>query len=372
MPLDHYRPLGRSGLIVSPLALGTMTFGTGGWGADEAGSRAIYDAYMGAGGNFVDTADVYASGGGEEMVGGFIADAKARDRIVLATKSGFPFERGHPHVGGNGAKHVRAALEGSLRRLGTDHIDLYWAHVWDQVTPAEELLGTMVDLVRAGHIRYYGLSNVPAWYATKMATLAAVHGVPGPIALQFEYSLAERGIEYEHAAVAREFGMGLVPWSPLAGGLLSGKYRREDAGGKDPNEPGLPSASAADTPPTEGGRLNGANPFGDTKFTDRNWDILDALRAVAEEVGASPAQVALAWVAGRPGVDSTLIGASRPEQVADNIAALDTALSPEQRERLDEASAPAPIAPFSLAGPFIQKLVFGGTDVRTRPVAPIA
>ncbi|WP_375402529.1 aldo/keto reductase [uncultured Sphingomonas sp.] len=366
MTLDRYRPLGRSGLIVSPLALGTMTFGTGGWGSDEAASRAIYDAYVGAGGNFIDTADVYASGGGEEMVGGFIADAKARDRIVLATKSGFPFERGHPHVGGNGAKHVRAAVEGSLRRLGTDHIDLYWVHVWDQVTPAEELLDTMVNLVRAGHIRYFGLSNVPAWYATKMATLAAAHGRPGPIALQFEYSLAERGIEYEHAAVAREFGMGLVPWSPLAGGFLSGKYRREDARDGEANAPGLPSAATGDTPPTEGGRLNGANPFGDTKFTDRNWDILDVLHAVADEIGAPPAQVALAWVAGRPGVDSTLIGASRPDQVAGNIAALDVALSPDQRDRLDTASAPPMIAPFSLASPFIRKLVFGGTDVATR------
>jgi aryl-alcohol dehydrogenase-like predicted oxidoreductase len=366
MPLDHYRPLGHSGLIVSPLALGTMTFGTGGWGADKAASRAIWDAYLDLGGNFIDTADVYASGGGEQMVGGFIADSGSRDRVVLATKSGFPFERGHPHVGGNGAKHVRAAIEGSLRRLGTDHIDLYWAHVWDQVTPAEELLRTMTDLVRAGHIRYYGLSNVPAWYATKLATLAAVHGQPGPVALQFEYSLAERGIEYEHAAVAREFGMGLVPWSPLAGGFLSGKYRREDAAEKEPSTPGLPSASAADTPPTEGGRLNGANPFGDTKFTDRNWDILDVLRKVADEVGSSPAQVALAWVAGRPGVDSTLIGASRPDQVASNVAALDVQLSPDQRARLDEASAPPSVAPFNLASPFIRKLVFGGTEVATR------
>ncbi|WP_375429524.1 aldo/keto reductase [uncultured Sphingomonas sp.] len=365
MTLTSYRPLGRSGLIVSPLALGTMTFGTGGWGADKDTSRSIYDAYVDAGGNFVDTADVYASGGGEEMVGGFIADAGSRDRIVLATKSGFPFERGHPHVGGNGAKHVRAAIESSLRRLRTDHIDLYWVHVWDQVTPAEELLGTMVDLVQAGHLRYYGLSNVPAWYATKMATLAAAHGRSGPIALQFEYSLAERGIEYEHAAVAREFGMGLVPWSPLAGGFLSGKYRREEVGATGSNAPGLPSA-AADTPQAEGGRLNGANPFGDTKFTDRNWTILDALRSVAAEVGASPAQVALAWVAGRPGVDSTLIGASRPPQVADNIAALDLALSTDQRDLLDAASAPPAIAPFALASPFIRKLVFGGTDVSAR------
>ncbi|MBD0272551.1 MAG: aldo/keto reductase [Acetobacteraceae bacterium] len=360
MDLTSYRPLGRSGLVVSPLALGTMTFGTDRWGADEKAARAIWDAYVGAGGNFVDTADVYAGGASEEMVGRFVAGA--RDRIVVATKAGFPSRQGHPHVGGNGAKHVRSALDASLRRLGTDHVDLYWIHVWDQVTPAEEALGTLADLVRAGKIRHYGLSNVPAWYAATVAALARAHGLPAPVALQFEYSLAERGIEYEHLAAAREFGLGMVPWSPLAGGFLTGKYRREKTGEAGRRGPEPPSGTAG---PGGGGkgRLAGANPFGDSKFTARNWTTLDVLRAVADEVGASPAQVALAWVAGRPGVASTLIGASRPAQISHNVKALDVALSDGQRARLDAASEPPAVSPFSLFSPAVRRMVFGGCDV---------
>lgn len=353
MNLTHYRTLGRSGLAVSPLALGTMTFGTQRWGTDRAGSEAVFDDYVAAGGNFVDTADVYAGGGSEEMLGRCIAERGLRDRIVLATKAGFPSETGYPHAGGNGAKHVRAALEGSLKRLGTDHVDLFWLHVWDQVTPAEEALGTLVDLVRAGKIRYFGLSNVPAWYAAKMATLATAHGTPGPIALQFQYSLVERTIEQEHLPAAREFGMGMVPWSPLAGGFLTGKYRRENTAA---------TAGGSATPDVGDGRLSGGNPFGDTKFTERNWAILDVVRAVAEELGTSPARVALAWVAARRGVASVLIGASRPEQVTDNIAALDVAPTTAQLARLDAVSAPEPYL-FGLFTPPLRRMVFGGQDV---------
>ena len=182
MPLSDYRTLGRSGLVVSPLALGTMTFGTARWGSGEDASRAVFDAYVEAGGNFVDTADVYSGGRSEEMVGAFIADRSLRDRIVVATKAGFATGPG-PSGGGNGAKHLHAALEGSLRRLKTDYVDLFWLHVWDGVTPAEELLETMTSLVRSGRIRYWGLSNTPAWYVAQLATLAAVRGQPGPIAL---------------------------------------------------------------------------------------------------------------------------------------------------------------------------------------------
>ena len=194
MSLLNYRTLGRSGLAVSPLALGTMTFGTARWGSGEDDSRAIFNAYVDAGGNLVDTADVYVTGQGEEMLGRFIAERALRDSIVLATKSGFAAGAG-PHAGGNGAKHIHSALEGSLKRLRTDYIDLYWVHVWDGVTPAEELLETMTALVRAGKIRYWGLSNSPAWYVSKLATLAAVRGLPGPIAMQYFYSLTNRDIE---------------------------------------------------------------------------------------------------------------------------------------------------------------------------------
>ena len=227
MDLTHYRTLGRSGLAVSPLCLGTMTFGTKGWGADEDASAGIFDDYVEAGGNFVDTADVYSGGESERLVGRFIAERGLADRIVVATKSGFG-TGDHPHSGGNGAKHVRHAVEGSLSRLGLERIDLYWSHVWDRVTPAEEMLATMGDLKRAGKIAHWAMSNVPAWYAAKIATLAAGGHGPAPIALQFEYSLVERGIENEHVRMAQEFGMGIVPWSPLGGGLLTGKYRRDD------------------------------------------------------------------------------------------------------------------------------------------------
>ena len=354
MSLTDYRTLGRSGLVVSPMALGTMTFGTPGWGTDAAGSRAIFDAYRARGGNFVDTADIYSGGASEELVGRFIAETGTRDEMVLATKFAFngsasPLSasrgtRGNPNAGGAGAKNIHRALEGSLRRLGTDHVDLYWMHIWDGVTPVEEIVQTLGDLVRAGKIRYFALSDMPAWLAMKAATLAAERRVPGPIAMQVEYSLVARDVEREHVPAAREAGMGVVPWSPLAGGFLTGKYRRGDTAGT--------------------GRLSGANPFGDSKFADRNWTILEVLRAVAAEHGRSPAQVALAWTRARPGVGAVVIGASRPAQLDDNLAALDVALTDAQTRRLDEASAPAPGFSDSLAAPGIRRMVFGGHDVR--------
>ena len=367
MSLTDYRTLGRSGLAVSPFALGTMTFGTARWGMDEQGSRAVLDAYVEAGGNFIDTADVYASGEGETMIGRFIADRGLRDRLVLATKSGFATGQG-PHAGGNGTKHVHAALEGSLRRLGTDAIDLYWLHVWDGVTPAEELLETMASLVRAGKIRYWGLSNTPAWYAAKLATLAHVRGLPGPIAMQYFYSLVNREVEDEHSPLAAEFGMGMVPWSPLAYGLLTGKYDRAVVEATPSRGAGLPkdAAKAGEQRPADDKRLDGANPFGDSLFTPRNWDIVEAIRRVADEVGQSLARVALAWVVGRPGVASTLMGVSRAAQVADNVAALDLALSAEHVAVLDAASAPAePRLIYGLSRlPLRQHVVFGGSSVR--------
>ena len=320
MSLANYRTLGRSGLAVSPLALGTMTFGTARWGSGESDSRAVFNAYIDAGGNLVDTADVYSSGRGEEMVGKFMAERALRDSVVLATKSGFA-AGASPHAGGNGAKHIHAALEGSLKRLGTDYIDLYWVHVWDSVTPAEELLETMTALVRAGKIRYWGISNTPAWYVAKVATLAAVRGRPGPIAMQYFYSLTNRDVEDEHMPVAGEFGLGMLPWSPLSFGLLSGKYDRASVEAAAPRAAGLPrdAAAASEQRPDGDKRLDGANPFGDSLFTERNWKIVETLKSVAKEAGQTPARIALAWVTQRPGVTSTLMGVSRVEQVTDNI-----------------------------------------------------
>jgi len=366
MPLTRFRTLGRSGLVVSPLALGTMTFGTARWGMDEAGSAAVFNAYVDAGGNFVDTADVYAGGRSEEMLGGFMADRQLRDQIVVATKAGFAAGKG-VHAGGNGAKHLHAALEGSLRRLRTDYVDLFWVHVWDSVTPAEELLETATSLARTGKIRYWGMSNAPAWYVAKLATLAEVRGVSGPIALQYFYSLVNRDIEDEHMPLAEEFGMGVVPWSPLAYGLLTGKYDRAIVEAAAPRAGGLPrdAASGNNKRPVDDKRLDGANPFGDSLFTERNWKIVDELKRVAKEAKQSPARIALAWVCGRQGITSTLMGISRVEQVTDNVSALDIVLSEEHRAALDAVSASAdPRMLYSLFTPAVRRqVVFGGSSV---------
>ncbi|MGI4739075.1 MAG: aldo/keto reductase [Janthinobacterium lividum] len=346
MSLTNFRTLGRSGLVVSPLALGTMTFGTARWGSADDVSAAIFNGYVEAGGNFVDTADVYAGGRSEELVGQYVADRRLRDQLVLATKFGFNARPGNPHAGGNGRKHIYQALEGSLRRLQTDYVDLYWLHVWDMVTPVEEVLQTLGDLVRAGKIRYFGFSDMPAWYATKAATLAQAHGVPGPVAMQLAYSLVERSIEREYVPAARECGLGITPWSPLAAGFLAGKYQQEGVGA------------------TGEGRLSGPNPFGNTLFTDRNWRILDALRAVATQAGRPLAQVALAWAAAQPGMSSLIIGASKMEQLADNLASLDVQLSRTQLRTLDEASALEPAFPYPIFTPAGNKGVFGGATVQ--------
>ncbi len=343
MNLTDYRTLGRSGLVVSPLALGTMTFGTQRWGSPDDVSAAVFDTYIDAGGNLIDTADVYAGGRSEELVGNYLAARKLRDRVVLATKFGFNAERGNPNASGNGRKNIYRALHGSLRRLQTDYVDFYWLHVWDMVTPVEEVLQTLGDLVRAGHIRYFGFSDMPAWYTTKAATLAQIHNVPGPVAMQLEYSLVARGLEAEHAPAAHDGGLAIVPWSPLAGGFLTGKYEREGAG------------------TTGGGRLSGSNPFGDTKFTDRNWRVLDVLKEVAAEQNRSPAQVALAWALAQPSVGSLLIGASKLNQLHENLASLEVSLTPEQLERLDEASAPETPNFFNER---LKRIVFGGATVQ--------
>ncbi len=367
MNLDTYRPLGRSGLLVSPLALGTMTFGTPRWGLDESGSRAVFDSYTDLGGNFIDTADVYAGGRSEEMVGSFVAAQSSRDQLVIATKSGFATGRGY-HAGGNGARHILASVEGSLRRLRTDFIDLYWVHVWDGITPPEELLRTMTALVAAGKIRYWGISNTPAWYVAELATLARIHGDPAPIGLQYFYSLVERGVEAEHLPLARSAGMGLVPWSPLAYGLLTGKYDRAtvEAGpnraGGVPNQAGQEDAAR----PANDKRLDGDNPFGDTLFTERNWQILDELKRVAAEIDETPARVALSWVVGQPSVTSTLMGVSRAEQVTDNVAALGLTLSSDHRAALDAVSGGNLSFLYGLFAPAMRnQVVFVGGDIRS-------
>lgn len=367
MNLRTYRPLGQSGLLVSPLSLGTMTFGTPRWGIDAQGSRAVMEKYVALGGNFIDTADVYAGGQSEEIVGAFIAERGLRDEMVLATKSGFSNGRGLL-AGGNGAKHVNASINASLKRLRTDFIDLYWIHVWDGITPADELLQTMADLIRAGKVRYWGISNTPAWYAARLATLASVRGLPAPVGLQYFYSLADRSVESEHLPLAQAFGMGFMPWSPLAYGLLTGKYDRAAVEAAGSRENGVPNAGGREEQQRsdQDKRLDGDNPFGDMLFTDRNWRIADEVKRIAAEAGQTPARVALAWVIGRPGVTSTLMGVSRPGQVTENADALGFTLSEEHRATLDSVSAAGESMLYSLSRPPARNhVVFGGADVRS-------
>lgn len=356
MPLDRYCTLGRSGLRISPLALGTMTFGEAwGWGADEATARAMFDRYLDAGGNFIDTADLYTDGASERLLGRFVEAAGARDRVVLASKFGYCAQPGNPNAGGNGRKHILRAVEGSLRRLRTDYIDLYLLHTWDRITPAEEVLGTLDDLVRAGKIRYAGLSDVPAWYAAHMQTLARAHGMHTLVNLQLQYSLVERHVEHEFTALAQELGMGISAWSPLGMGLLSGKYR--------------PAASQADA--VGEGRLQAVKGSGLERLMDlltpRNWSIVEAVEQVARETGLSMTQVAIQWVARRPAVGSVVLGARTLAQFEDNLGALETPLPAPLLAQLDAASAPATPFPYNFFAPAHQAGIHGGVEVADKP-----
>jgi aryl-alcohol dehydrogenase-like predicted oxidoreductase len=354
MTLSDYTTLGRSGLRVSPLCLGTMTFGTEwGFGVEEKASKEIFDHYIGAGGNFVDTADGYTAGHSEEMVGKFVADAKLRDRVVIATKFTFNAQAGNPNAGGNGRKNVYRALEGSLRRLKTDYVDLYYLHAWDRVTPVEEVVNTLSDLIRAGKIRYYAFSDTPAWYAARAQTLAEKEGKERLVALQLEYSLIERDIEREHVPVSQELGIGICPWAPLAAGFLSGKYRRE---GNDWQGEGR----------FDQFRKSGSPML--RKFTERHWNILNAVLDVAKKLGKTPAQIALNWAATRPGITSAIIGATKLAQVEDNLGSIEFAIPAELRKILDDTSAIEPGTPYGFFQSMIQSWISGGTALR--PWAP--
>jgi aryl-alcohol dehydrogenase-like predicted oxidoreductase len=351
MKLNDYVTLGRSGLRVSPLCLGTMTFGTEwGWGAEEEASRAMFNRYLEKGGNFVDTADGYTNGKSEQLVGKFLQETRSRDKVVLATKFTFNGQAGNPNANGNGRKNIYRALEGSLRRLQTDYIDLYWMHAWDTITPVEEVIASLDTLVQAGKIRYYGFSDIPAWYLARAYTLAEQRGREKIVALQLEYSLVERNIEREHIPAAQEMGLGVCPWSPLANGLLAGKYKREDQSG-----------------PADG-RLEILRKSGGTlfeRFTERNWKIVDALLDVSKQIGRPPAEVALNWVATQPGVTSTILGTTKVVQLDSNLSSLDFAIPAELRARLDEASQIDPAAhPYVFFGPKLQARLRGDLSIR--------
>ncbi len=342
MSLDAYISLGRSGLRVSPFCLGTMTFGEDwGWGSSPADAEAIMSEYVGRGGNFIDTANVYTNGHSEKIIGNYLlARAGLRDRIVLATKFFGNLDIGNPNGGGAGRKAIVRQCEESLRRLQTDYIDLYWLHNWDRATPIEETLRAMDDLVTSGKVRYLGLSDLPAWKAAQAQTIAHFRDYAPVIALQVEYSLLARTVEGELIPMAQELGLGVMPWGPLRGGKLSGKYTRANAGSQKSD------------------RTGSASGLGESEYT-----ILDVVNEVAAEVGASTAAVALAWVHSRPGVASTLIGARRLDQLKANLDVIDVSLSGEQIARLDAVSRPALNFPADNNRDLAPDLAFAGATV---------
>ena len=335
LTLGSYHTLGRSGLRVARLALGTMTFGQPEWGCDAATAGEILDAYVAAGGNFVDTADIYAGGASEEIVGAAVAERGIRDQLVLSTKFTLAARPGDPNAAGNGRKSMLRALEGSLRRLGTDYVDLYLLHAWDGMTPVDEVMRGLDDLVTAGKVRYVGFSDVPAWYASRGQTLADWRGFEPLCALQLEYSLLERGIELEFPALCQQLGMSLMTWGPLANGLLSGKYA-ETARSSDKEN--LPDGRIKATAARASARTD--------KRSDRTWGIVAVLDEVAREVGCTSAQAAISWVANRPAVGSVVLGARTLEQLRSTVQSLDVTLPAEQRARLDDASTPPRVVPY--------------------------
>ncbi|MFA1624016.1 aldo/keto reductase [Rhizobium mongolense] len=320
-----YRKLGQSGTIVSAYCLGTMTFGAE---ADEAASYKLLDDYFAWGGNFIDTADVYSAGKSEEIIGRWLKTRPTEAKqAVIATKGRFPMGPG-PNDIGLSRRHLNQALNDSLRRLDIEHIDLYQMHAWDALTPIEETLRFLDDAVSAGKIGYYGFSNYVAWHIAKASETAKARGYTRPVTLQPQYNLLMRDIELEIVAACQDAGLGLLPWSPLGGGWLTGKYKRDQ----------MPTgATRLGENPTRGGEA-----FEARNAQERTWAVIGVVEEIARARGVSMAQVALAWTAARPAVTSVILGARNPEQLADNLNAASFALSLEETTRLNEVSAPTP------------------------------
>lgn len=339
-----YLALGRSGLRVSELCLGTMTFGEEmGLGAPRAECQAVFDAFLGAGGNFIDTANVYNRGTSESMLGDFVASE--REHLVLATKYGLSTRGDDPNAAGSQRKNLVQALEASLRRLRTPYVDLYWLHGWDARTPPAELMRALDDQVRAGKILHIGISNAPAWAIASANTIALERGWTPFTAMQLHYNLVERGIEADFLALAEAQDMAITPWSPLASGLLSGKFSSGAA----------PAASA-------GARLS--QPARAARVLDeRNRCAADGLVRMAAEMDCRPAQLALAWLRQRhpSPVVVPIIGARNRGQLAENLGCLELRLDAAQLARLDGLAPPPPGYPQSLLdSDFFQQLMYGG------------
>ncbi len=330
-----YRPLGRTGCAVSNLTLGTMTFGKE---TDEPGAHEQLDAFAEAGGNLVDTADVYNAGVSEEIIGRWLADrpADVRDATVIATKGRFPTGDGVNDIGLS-RRHLQRALDASLRRLGVDCVDLYQVHAWDPLTPVEETLGFFDDAVRAGKVRYAGLSNYAGWQVQKAVDVAEHRHLPRPVTLQPQYNLLAREIEWEIVPACLENGLGLLPWSPLGGGWLTGKYTRDQRPegatrlGEDP--------------------ARGVEAYDKRSASERTWAVVDAVQAAAESSGVPMSSVALSWLHDRPGVSSVILGARTTEQLTANLSAAGLHLDEATTAALDAASDPSPADyPYGPAG----------------------
>lgn len=321
-----YTILGRSGLRVAKIALGTMTFGTGvAWSRSEAESRAIFDVYRDAGGNFIDTANMYMAGESERIVGRLVASD--RDRFVIASKYANAVPGGgDPNAAGMHRKSLTQSLDASLKRLGVDYLDLYFVHWWDFTTPVDEVHRALDDAVRAGKILHFGLSDVPAWAVSRMQTLSDIRGLSPVAAMQLEYSLVQRSIEREHLPMAKVYDIGVTAWSPLAGGILTGKY-------------------------TQGTKATGSTRLDSMQLqplNERNRRIAHSLDAIANRMDATPSQVALAWIMSRGVIP--IVGATKPQQMLDNLAAINLTLDKQTIEELDEASKIDLGHPYSMVG----------------------
>ncbi len=335
-----YRIFGRSGLRVSELCLGTMTFGEEtGFGAPREESRKMYDTFLEAGGNFIDTANMYSRGTSERMLGEFISSD--RERIVLATKYSNNMVANDPNAGGNHRKNMVQALEGSLKRLNTEYIDLFWVHIWDFTTPVVEVMRALDDLVRSGKVLHVGISNAPAWIVAWANALAEERGWTPFSGMQLHYNLVERSIEDDFMPLAKAQDMAITPWSPLAGGLLTGKFNRD-----------------ADESAREGSRL-ATSRWG--SVTEEKITVAEKVSEVAAAIGCTPSQVALNWLRQSPGGNVIpIIGARNVKQLEDNLGCLECDLAPEHRQALDEASAISPRYPASLlTNPFVKRMIHG-------------
>jgi aryl-alcohol dehydrogenase-like predicted oxidoreductase len=351
MQLDDYRLLGRSGLRVSPLALGTMTFGVGAgsWGSSEDEAREMVDMFIERGGNFIDTANFYGQmGQSEEWLGRLVKGR--RHPLVISTKYSLTTEPGNPNASGNQRKNMVLAVEDSLRRMQTDYIDLLYLHMWDFRTPVDEILRAFDDLVRSGKVLYIGLSDTPAWQASRMQAIAEIRGWTQFCALQISYSLVERTVEREMIPMAKEMGLGVSPWAPLGQGVLTGKYTRDD----------LIPGSMDDISSRKA--INAVT----GKLTEKNLDIADLVVEMARELNCSPAQLALAWTLVNPAVVSPVVGVRTPAQLTDNLGALDVTLTPEHIAKLDEISAVPKVFPLDVLKSPAEGMMFGNVKVEER------